>query len=129
MDIRLTYDAVLGAWELTHRNVRIETPADAAEWQRQLARELQKLGNNPVYALINVSEFDVAEPMMAEYGRTVASIAHHFHGVARYGAGEKTRTAVLLESMLYGFPPNLFPDREAAVKALESMRVYGRRSR
>lgn len=126
MDIRLTYDAVLGAWELTHHDAHIESAADAAEWRRQLTRELAKLGGVPVYVLIDVSDFDVADNMVSEYGRTVASIAHHFHGVVRYGAPERTRNAVMLESTLFGFPSNLYPDREAAIEALERMRVYGR---
>jgi hypothetical protein len=126
MDLRLTYDAVLGAWELLHHDVRLETSADVAEWRRQLTRELAKLGEVPVYCLIDVTDFDVADAMMSEYGRTVASIAHHFHGVVRYGAPERTRNAVMLESMVFGFPTNLYPDRESAVKALERIRVYGR---
>jgi hypothetical protein len=126
MDIRLSYDAVLGAWELTHHAARIESAADVAEWKRQLTRELAKLGDVPVYVLIDVSQFDVADSMMLEYGRTVASIAHHFHGVVRYGAPERTRAAVMLESTQFGFPSNLYPDRESAIKALERIRVYGR---
>jgi hypothetical protein len=61
--------------------------------------------------------------MMREYGRTVASIAHHFLGVVRYGAEPRTRNAVLLESIANGFQPNLCTTRAEAVSALERLRA------
>jgi hypothetical protein len=122
MEVRLTYDPALDAWTLTHRGARIHTPADAVQWRQLLSEELQKL-NGPVWALIDVNEFDVAAVMMEDYGRTVKAIAHHFRGVVRYGAGDKTRTAVLLQSMVNSFPANLYPDRASAIQALNKMRV------
>jgi hypothetical protein len=131
VDVKLTYDPSLDAWTLTHRDVRIQTLADAHRWRQLLGEELQKLNGQPVFALIDVTDFEVAAVMMEEYGRTVKAIAHNFRGVFRYGAGDKTRTTVLLQSIVNSFPANLFSDRAEAIEALNRARApeQGRRRR
>jgi hypothetical protein len=131
MEVKLTYDPALDAWTLTHKDVHIQSPADAARWRQLLGEELQKLNGQPVFALIDVTDFDVAAVMMEDYGRTVKAIAHNFRGVFRYGAADKTRTTVLLQSIVNSFPANLFGDRAAAIEALNRARAsaQGRRRR
>jgi hypothetical protein len=131
MEVRLTYDPALDAWTLTHRDVRIQSPADANRWRQLLGQELHKLNGQPAYVLIDVTEFEVAAVMMEDYGRTVKAIAHNFRGVFRYGAGDKTRTTVLLQSLVNSFPANLFNDRAEAIEALNRARAteYARRRR
>ena len=103
------------------------TEADIAEWRHTVTKELDKIGIKPVYLLIDIREFEVAASHMDDYGRMVKSIAHRFVAVFRYGANEKTQTAVLLQSVLNRYQPNLYPDREAAVRALKQHRAPPRR--
>jgi hypothetical protein len=121
--ISLTFDAALDAWELSHQEARIETPADVTEWRRQMEVELRKLRGQQVWVLIDVRGFHVAAVMMKEYGRTVQWLAPNFLGVVRYGADEGTRNAVLLQSMVNAFAPNLYDERAAAVSALAALRA------
>jgi hypothetical protein len=127
MQLKLTYDTGIDAWTLVHRDVHLNTPEDVAEWRRLLAAELDQLGSQPVYLLVDVKGFEVAAARMEDYGRTVKSIAHHFLAVIRYGATDKTQTAVLLQSVLNHYAPNLYPDRLSAIAALKQLR--NRRSR
>lgn len=127
MELKLTYDGAIDAWTLSHRDVHLNTVEDVAEWRRRLTAELDQLGSQPVYLLIDVKDFQVSAIRMEDYGRTVKSIAHHFLAVIRYGATDKTQTAVLLQSVLNHYQPNLYPDRAAAVAALKQLR--NRRSR
>jgi hypothetical protein len=123
MELKLSYDAAIDAWTLAHRDVHLNTVEDVAEWRRRLTTELlDKLGSQPVYLLVDVQGFEVAATRMEDYGRTVKSIAHHFLAVIRYGATSKTQTAVLLQSVLNHYQPNLYPDRTAAIQALKQLR-------
>jgi hypothetical protein len=124
MFLSLTYDAGIGAWTMSHTDANLETEADVAAWRQLVHTELKKLGDKPVYLLVDVTNFHVAATRMEDYGRTVKSIGHHFIAVFRYGAGGRTQTAVLLQSVLNRFQPNLYPDRESAVRALKQHRDH-----
>ncbi len=122
LQLKLSYDATIEAWTLTHRDVHLQSVEDVAHWRRRLLEELAQLGSQPVYLLVDVKGFEVAASRMEDYGRTVKSIAHHFLAVIRYGATDRTQTAVLLQSVLNHYQPNLHPDRAAAIQALHAMR-------
>jgi hypothetical protein len=125
MELKLTYDAGIDAWTMAHRSVHLATDSDVAQWQRLVLTELDKLKGKQVYLLVDVSDFEVSASQMQEYGQFIKKMGHNFHAVFRYGAGEKTQRAVLLQSMVNRYAPNLFPDRDSAVRALGELRAKG----
>jgi hypothetical protein len=126
MDLRLSYDGSLDAWVLTHDDVRIEREEDIEVWHSILLRELQKLGGERAYILIDIAEFHLAPALAERYGKVAKRvISEHALGIVRFGHSDHdmTTTAIRLGAVLNRFPANVFPNREAALEVLARIRT------
>jgi hypothetical protein len=86
MELKLTYESELDAWTLTHKEVRVTSPANVNTWRRLLARQFEKLGGRRSWILIDMADFELAPSVAELYGATAkAPGAEHALGIVRYG--------------------------------------------
>jgi hypothetical protein len=126
MQLSLTHDADVDAWFLSHEDVRIETPADIDAWRDALMKELEKLGGQRAYILIDLGGFTLAPGMAEPYGKVAKTVVSQYAlGVVRFGSddgSDLTTTAIRLGAVMNRFPANVFPNREVALQVLERIR-------
>jgi hypothetical protein len=122
MELSLTYDASVDAWTLRTQGA-LNTPEDVERWRERLTGELAAIGRK-IYLLVDMSEFQVSAAMSDSYGRGAKEVAERYaKGIVRYGRPKgTTATTVRLEAVINRFPPNVYPDREAALAALKEVR-------
>jgi hypothetical protein len=126
MELKLTYESELDAWTLTHKEVRVTSPADVNTWRRLLARQFEKLGGRRSWILIDMADFELAPSVAELYGATAkAPGAEHALGIVRYGrpATVTTTTTVRTQGVMRDYAPNVHPTRLAAIEALHDLRA------
>lgn len=124
MRLELTYDNDVDAWTLRHDAVEISTPADIERWRSALDEELARLGGKRVYLLIDLDGFSLSPAIAHEYGKVAKRVmTDHALGVVRYGSDAGlTTTSIRVAAIVSRFPANIFPDRAAAVRAINRIR-------
>jgi hypothetical protein len=125
MKVELSYDAEADAWLISHQDVLLNTPADVAEWRRQVDLEFQKVAEPRVFLLICMHGVQVHPSVANEYGRNAKEIiGQRALGLVRFGdPGVLTTTSVLLQAVMNRYPSNVFPDRASALLALRKIRT------
>lgn len=121
MKLSISYDPGVDAWTLTHEDAIIRTEEEAAEWRRELAACFDGKSG---YLLIDMAEFDLDPSFLPTYGKTVKELTYsRWSGVIRYGGeNEMSNAAVRINAVDNKYPSNVFPDRAAALAALEQVR-------
>jgi hypothetical protein len=121
MDLQFEYDAEIDAWTM-HPTGVLQTPADVTAMQALVAREFRKLHGKKAYILIDVSGLTIDPAVASVYGQLFRYVVARTLGLVRYGASGTTAATIRLEAIRNRFPSNIFPDRKAAIEALEHVR-------
>jgi len=124
VDIELHYDADIDAWTLRCIDCRLGTQDDIAELKELLNAEFAKFEGKKTYLLIDMANFELVPSLAEAYGKIARDVLRkNALGILRYGPRQDwIASMVRLQSVIQHFPANIFPDREAALEALDKLR-------
>jgi len=125
-DIELMYIPEVDAWEIQHVYVELLTQDDARTFHHALLGAVERMAAHaPLDLIVSLDCVYIAQGVADEFGKTVRSLLEGpVRFIVRYGTGESvTRASVRLQAIQSGFPSNIFPTREDALRGLEHLRA------
>ncbi len=125
MRLKIEKDPSLDACNVTHESVRLERPADVAEWRTQLMAEAEAvIGEGRAYLLVDYAGFSVSPLVSDAYGEVAEEFRKRFaKEVFRYNvADQASSSAAILQSLRRTHGSNVFASRQEAIQALERAR-------
>ncbi len=125
MRVKIEKDPSLDACNVTHESVRLERPADVAEWRAQLMAEAEAaIGDGRAYLLVDYAGFSVGPLVADAYGEVAEEFRQRFaKEVFRYNVGDQSSSsAAILQSLRRTHSGNVFASRQEAIQALQRAR-------
>lgn len=106
----------------TEDHWEIKTKQDVDEFFAEYQKYFQKLAKK-VYMVSNIDDLLVHAEVADYYGEVAKNtVAIFLLGFARYGTEDRARMTVRTTSLKAKFPPNIYPTREEAIKAIEKQK-------
>lgn len=107
----------------TEDHWEIKTRQDVDEFFAEYQKYFQKLAKK-VYIISNIDDLLVHAEVADYYGEVAKNtVAIFLLGFARYGTEDRARMTVRTTSLKAKFPPNIYANREEAIKAIEKQKA------
>jgi hypothetical protein len=119
------YERELDVWEVQHDGVELHAWSELLLWRSRVREELERHDAHEIYLLIDMNGMSLDPKIASMFGAVAVEAAgNQSLGVVRYGHPEGPQVADLRARPLRNrFPAAPFANREAAIEALQQVRM------